>query len=140
MGEFEELFDVMQKYAGGVPDSIRNIVANSDRVMRWGIYEHEPKPTWISPGGKVVLLGDAAHAMAPFLGQGAQCAMLDAHVLAKEILQDQPVAEAFRAYEAHRKPICERIVSQANLRGMSITSAGVAASYYKATEKLWRVA
>eukprot|EP00928_Gymnodinium_smaydae_P031984 TRINITY_DN23294_c0_g2_i1.p1 TRINITY_DN23294_c0_g2~~TRINITY_DN23294_c0_g2_i1.p1 ORF type:complete len:425 (+),score=52.04 TRINITY_DN23294_c0_g2_i1:107-1381(+) len=134
--ELDRLFEYMQKFAGEVPDSLRSVVAHSDRVMRWGIYEHEPKPTWISPGGKLVLLGDAAHAMAPYAGQGAQCAMLDALCLAKELMQDKSVSDALRAYEASRKPTCEGIVAMAKLRGLSITSSGLAAAYDRAMARI----
>jgi len=136
--EIEQLFEFMQKHSGDCPSSVRTVVEKSDRIMRWGIYEHEPKPTWISPGGKVALLGDAAHAMAPYLGQGAQSAMLDAHALATEICQDQPLAKALQAYETRRKPICERIVASANFRGLGITSCGIAASYHTATGEFMR--
>jgi len=132
--EIEKAFEAMQKHAeGGCPDWMRNLVANSERVMRWGIYENEPKPTWISPGGKVALLGDAAHAMAPYLGQGAQCAIVDSHVLTTELLREQPLADALAAYEAQRKPHCENIVRRANLEGLTITSFGIAAAYHTAT-------
>ena len=37
---------------------------------------------WSSPSGRVVILGDAAHAMAPFLGQGANQALQDSYAVA----------------------------------------------------------
>ena len=40
---------------------------------------------WASASGRVVLLGDACHAMAPFLGQGANQAIQDAFVLASKV-------------------------------------------------------
>ena len=40
---------------------------------------------WSSPSGRLVVLGDAAHAMAPFLGQGANQAIQDAYVIAKAV-------------------------------------------------------
>jgi 2-polyprenyl-6-methoxyphenol hydroxylase-like FAD-dependent oxidoreductase len=54
--------------------------------------------------GRLVLLGDAAHAMAPNLGQGANSAIVDAVVLAAELAAAQPVPQALRRYAARRRP------------------------------------
>jgi len=55
-------------------------------------------------GGKAVLLGDAAHAMVPFHGQGMNCAFEDCVALA-ELLEAHPdTAQAFAAFESERKP------------------------------------
>merc|ERR1712060_631959 len=83
----------------------------------------------ISSGGRTVLLGDAAHAMAPFMGLGAQSAMLDARALAAELVREQPLAEALLAYQAQRKAPCEQIISRANLEGTKLTSFGVSAAF-----------
>lgn len=55
-------------------------------------------------GGKAVLLGDAAHAMVPFHGQGMNCAFEDCVVLADKLLHASSAKEAFAAFEAERKP------------------------------------
>jgi kynurenine 3-monooxygenase len=53
---------------------------------------------------KVVLLGDACHAVVPFLGQGMNAAFEDCVVLNQCLAQYGPQGEtAFRAYEAQRK-------------------------------------
>ncbi len=63
--------------------------------------------------GRAVLIGDAAHAMVPFHGQGMNCAFEDCVALADH-LQRQPVlAEAFAAFEAQRKPDAEAIQQMA---------------------------
>jgi 2-polyprenyl-6-methoxyphenol hydroxylase-like FAD-dependent oxidoreductase len=53
--------------------------------------------------GRVVVLGDAAHAMSPHLGQGANIALFDAMVLADCIAEVPDVPDALREYSARRK-------------------------------------
>ncbi|VXB67047.1 Kynurenine 3-monooxygenase [Luteimonas sp. 9C] len=54
--------------------------------------------------GRAVLLGDAAHAMVPFHGQGMNCAFEDCVALARHLDAHEDLATAFAAFEAERKP------------------------------------
>jgi 2-polyprenyl-6-methoxyphenol hydroxylase-like FAD-dependent oxidoreductase len=54
--------------------------------------------------GRVVLVGDAAHAMAPNLGQGANSALVDATVLVWELVQPGDQTAALARYAARRRP------------------------------------
>ena len=54
--------------------------------------------------GHAVLLGDAAHAMVPFHGQGMNCAFEDCVALAAHIESAPDLAAAFAAFESERKP------------------------------------
>ncbi len=54
--------------------------------------------------GRAVLLGDAAHAMVPFHGQGMNCAFEDCVALARQLDAHTDLATAFAAFEAERKP------------------------------------
>jgi 2-polyprenyl-6-methoxyphenol hydroxylase-like FAD-dependent oxidoreductase len=67
---------------------------------------------WVD--GRIVLLGDAAHAMAPNLGQGANAAMVDAAVLASELAADQPVPAALARYGARRQPAVRAVQDAAD--------------------------
>jgi FAD-dependent urate hydroxylase len=68
-------------------------------------------PSWHR--GRMVLIGDSAHAPSPSSGQGASLSIEDAVVLAK-CLRDLPDhREAFSRFEAMRRPRVERIVRAA---------------------------
>jgi 2-polyprenyl-6-methoxyphenol hydroxylase-like FAD-dependent oxidoreductase len=57
-----------------------------------------------------VLLGDAAHAMTPNIGQGAGMAMEDAAVLAEELAKGGEIDHALGNYAQRRKPRVETVV------------------------------
>lgn len=71
--------DPVELFAGW-HDPIPSLVASTADVIRHDIYELPPLPTFVR--GRVALLGDAAHAMTPYLGQGACMALEDAVTLA----------------------------------------------------------
>ncbi|MEU0542236.1 FAD-dependent monooxygenase [Nocardia sp. NPDC005978] len=72
--------------------------ADADTVLRNDIYELPPLDTYVS--GRLVLVGDAAHAMTPNLGQGACQALEDAVVLARVVATGGKLS----AYDAERRP------------------------------------
>jgi 2-polyprenyl-6-methoxyphenol hydroxylase-like FAD-dependent oxidoreductase len=64
--------------------------------------------------GRVVLLGDAAHAMAPTMGQGANSALVDAAVLAAELSEGGPPAQALERYTARRRDAVRTVQDRAD--------------------------
>jgi 2-polyprenyl-6-methoxyphenol hydroxylase-like FAD-dependent oxidoreductase len=59
--------------------------------------------------GRVVLVGDAAHAMAPNWGQGANSTMLSAVRLADELRASTDVSQALAAWESEHRVVVDRI-------------------------------
>ncbi|MFT4198141.1 MAG: NAD(P)/FAD-dependent oxidoreductase [Pseudoxanthomonas sp.] len=55
-------------------------------------------------GGRAVLIGDAAHAMVPFHGQGMNCAFEDCVALAEQLEAHADPAAAFAAFQDQRLP------------------------------------
>lgn len=91
------------------------IRATEGKIGRWPSYDLPSLPTWHR--GPVGLIGDAAHATSPHVGQGASLALEDAIVLAK-CLRDVPDAErAFVAFEGLRKERVEWLVKAARRMG-----------------------
>ena len=69
----------------GIPEEVVAVAEASERCFELGVHEHSATAPWVSKAGRAVLLGDAAHAMAPFLGQGANQAIQDGYCLADRL-------------------------------------------------------
>jgi salicylate hydroxylase len=89
-------------YAGLYPDAlelIRRISPGS--LFKWGLRDREPLQQYTK--GRIAMLGDAAHPMSPFLGQGACMAIEDAVILGRAFAAAARSEEAFTIYDAARK-------------------------------------
>jgi len=64
-------------------------------------------------GGKTVVIGDAAHAIVPFYGQGMNCAFEDCRVLARCLSEHRDQREALEVFQAERKPNADAIADMA---------------------------
>ena len=76
--------------------------ADESAILRNDVYYLEPLPRWSD--GRVVLVGDAAHATTPGVGQGAAQAIEDAVVLADRLAGSDDLSAALDEYEAIRRP------------------------------------
>jgi 2-polyprenyl-6-methoxyphenol hydroxylase-like FAD-dependent oxidoreductase len=74
-------------------------------ILRNDVYYLDPLERWSQ--GRIVLLGDAAHATTPGIGQGAAQAIEDAIVLADELADHEQIADALTRYESIRRPRAE---------------------------------
>jgi 2-polyprenyl-6-methoxyphenol hydroxylase-like FAD-dependent oxidoreductase len=88
------------------------------------LYDRLPLDAWSS--GRITLLGDAAHPMAPFLGQGANMALEDAVFLASSLAEHPEPADALRAYERERMPRTSRV---------TMVSAGIGSAGERPAER-----
>ena len=89
---------VCRDWAAPVPQIIA--ATAEEAILHNDIVDRPPLPWWGS--GRVTLLGDAAHASTPNLGQGACQALEDAVVLADCLSRTSPVEAALRRYERMR--------------------------------------
>lgn len=110
-GSDDDLAAVTDRFAGWHPP-IPQLLAATDpeKLLRHDIaYLRDPLPTYAR--GRVALLGDAAHAITPDLGQGGALALEDATVLVRA-LGDQPddVPAALAAYDAARRTRTQKLV------------------------------
>jgi salicylate hydroxylase len=107
--------DLRRSFQGAEP-RVEQLVGAIDQAFITGLYYRDPRERWAR--GRVTLLGDAAHAMAPFLAQGACASIEDAWVLAKCLARrgENEIPEAFLEYERRRRPRTTRV--QAAARAM----------------------
>ncbi len=106
--------EVRAVYAGWCDDAQLLIEAACKQEMfKWAINARTALPSW-NLDGNVTLLGDAAHAMTPFLGHGAACGIEDAIVLARALDASENVAEGIERYEKARHERASFIQAESN--------------------------
>ena len=95
----------------GWNEALLDMFRHVDHVYKWGIYDRDPLPEWTR--GRVTLLGDAAHPTMPTLAQGANMAIEDGYVLARNLARHAgDLDAALKAYVAERQPRTSRITLQ----------------------------
>ncbi len=108
--------ELLGHYSDAEPHLKAIIAATPPELLfKWALHAREPLVSWIA--GSVTLLGDAAHGMLPFMGQGAATAMEDGMVLAR-CLMAFPKAEALQRYAAARLERTTMVQTQSRLLGL----------------------
>ncbi|GAB3338833.1 FAD-dependent monooxygenase [Larkinella ripae] len=100
-------------YHGPIPEILAR---TRDENLLWNDIS-DLKPLSRFAFDNVVLLGDAAHATTPNMGQGACQAIEDAVVLADELAKDGPTVNAFRRFEQRRLKRTQYIVENSRRIG-----------------------
>ena len=105
-----ELADALAAFDGWHPQ-VRDILAAVDEIFIWALFARKPMAHWSV--GRITLLGDACHAMLPFMGQGAAQAIEDGATLAAclEHIEATHIPDALRRYERLRLPRTTRVQS-----------------------------
>jgi 6-hydroxynicotinate 3-monooxygenase len=79
---------------------VRKVIETAPQLTKWPILDIKPIDKWSE--GNLVLLGDACHAMTPYMASGAAMAIEDAAVLARCLVQSDDCAAAFKLYQTTR--------------------------------------
>lgn len=112
-GRVEHFRSLFSEFGGAVPEILRRLDEETP-LLRTDI-EEITLDRWSR--GRVVLIGDAAHAMTPNLGQGAAMAIEDAYVLAGTLADESSVDEALASYERVRRPRVQAIADESRSLG-----------------------
>ncbi|KAH8803497.1 hypothetical protein F5884DRAFT_681671 [Xylogone sp. PMI_703] len=108
--------DDIEKEFAEFEDTVHRVVHHMDKKpLKWILYDRDPCKQWVFADGKVVLLGDTAHAMVPHQGAGAGQSLEDGYLLGralKDFLQGKD-AKALKyflwVYQDVRLPRAEKV-------------------------------
>jgi 6-hydroxynicotinate 3-monooxygenase len=104
--EFCPREEVLSAFAGFHPE-VRTVIETAPQLTKWPILDLAPIDTWSK--GRLVLLGDACHAMMPYMASGAAMAMEDAAVLGRCFVQLADYTAAFALYQTTRMPRVSKV-------------------------------
>lgn len=114
--------ELRQVYAGWCEDVQKMIdAACQQKMYKWALNARTALPGWVLDGN-VTLLGDAAHAMTPFLGHGAACGIEDAVVLARALAASSTATEGLSRYEKARYDRAKFIQAESNVNADRLQS------------------
>jgi len=97
----------IREYFSGYHKDIRSVLNSVTEIDRTALYEREPLNQWSR--GRITLLGDACHAMVPFMAQGAAMGLEDAVILSRCAETYPKWSEALKHYEMTRIPRASKI-------------------------------
>lgn len=117
----DELAHLATAFAGW-PDPVQRVLGATDGadVTRNDVMDRSVPRRWTD--GRVVVIGDAAHAMRPHLGQGGCQALVDAVVLAGLLHRAPSLAAAFAAFERRRRAPATRAVRLSRSAGQAVNA------------------
>jgi len=100
----------------GFHQNLLEVLGRARNWRKWALFSLGALPAWVA--GRVVLMGDAAHAMLPYLAQGGALALEDALVLA-DCLAELPGDEiaAFARFSALRRARALRVARTSRRQG-----------------------
>jgi salicylate hydroxylase len=118
VGDRDEL---AASFAGWDPRVVE-LLAKIEACFWWGLYDRRPLAAWSN--GRLTLLGDAAHAMLPHVGQGANQAIEDGVALATLLEGCDPaeVPTILKSYETLRRARTDIVQAEARKNGLRFDS------------------
>ncbi|MEX0852905.1 MAG: FAD-dependent monooxygenase [Bauldia sp.] len=93
----------------------RALIAAPISWQKFALLALDPAAAWVSD--RLALVGDAAHAMTPFLAQGAAMAIEDGWVLAEALYGAPDIPAALLAYAEVRRPRVARVAAAVAVAG-----------------------
>ncbi|KAJ9615640.1 hypothetical protein H2200_001715 [Cladophialophora chaetospira] len=83
----DEILSDMRSHFNGWDPRLTKIIDMIKTTLKWPLMSGSPLNGWVAPSQKLLIMGDAAHAMVPYMSEGAAMAVEDAAALAEAIDQ-----------------------------------------------------
>ncbi len=114
--------DLLKLHRGDPPEVREILEALRGEIGIYPVHDLLSLPTWHR--GAVCLIGDAAHAIGPHVGQGASLALEDALIVARCLRDIPDVTTAFATFERLRRPRVDPIARQSRRTGQHKAPSG----------------
>jgi 6-hydroxynicotinate 3-monooxygenase len=98
--------EVAAAFEGFHPE-VRKVIELAPQLTKWPILDIEPINKWSERN--LVLLGDACHAMTPYIASGAAMAIEDAAVLVRCLIRSDDCKASFALYQETRMPRVSKV-------------------------------
>lgn len=116
----EELLQEMADNYKGWDPKLTKIISLIDKTAKWKLLAYPPVESWRHANGRYVLMGDACHAMLPYMSQGAAQAMEDAAALGRCVARAHTAGDipaVTKVYEDMRKTRAYQVQARSALNG-----------------------
>ncbi len=135
--KYSEIKDMFSSWPEPVK-SLMRCVSEKNVIIR-PLCDLAPMSTWTK--GRVALLGDAAHAVLPTLGQGANQALMDAVTIAdsiKKYYKDEDITKALSEYEKERLPTANCAIRESREHTLGIFKGVKLVDTHSAQQRIHR--
>lgn len=116
---------------------IPQLIQSAELILNVAIHDVPSLPRWSA--GRIVLIGDAAHAVAPHSGQGASMALEDAMFLARLLREANGASleKVFLQFEQQRRPRTDKVIALG--RRNAQRKAGMSTIAYWIQQQMMRI-
>ncbi|KAI1643797.1 kynurenine 3-monooxygenase [Daldinia loculata] len=115
----QKLYDMLQENKSDWPDIVQSALEATpvDRMGFWAFHGIPPLASWLSESKRIILVGDAAHAIPPTAGQGANQAFEDVRALAtllSKLSPEVPLDKAAAQWQTYRQARVKKVLDLTN--------------------------